>query len=126
MALTGSSILAVLAGFIGLCWVVGWARSFRRPYVLLMGLFMFALAGALLTSGQARRGLFAASGLLFVVAMTLAVTETVRNVRRIQDEQRALEMQMMAYAEKIMKEHEAKAAGEKDAGKQSEPGEKSA
>ena len=111
----------------GVCMIAGWARSFTgRLYVLLTGLCLISLGGAFVAGGQARKGLLAASGLLFAGAVAFAVTETVRNVRRIQDERRALEMQMMAYADNIMKEHAAKTARAEEADKQADRGEKSA
>jgi len=116
---TGVIVAAVL-GFLGVCLVVGWVQSFReRLYVLVVGISLIVLAGAVLAPGVAKVVLLAASGLIFAAGLVLALAESVRNVRLIREQQRALEQQMLAYLDQVRREYEVKKPqGEK----QEEPG----
>jgi hypothetical protein len=113
-------ILAAVLAFLGVCLVVGWVQSFReRLYVLIVGISLIVLAGAVLAPGVAKVVLLAASGLIFAAGLVLALAESVRNVRLIREQQRALEQQMLAYLDKVRREYEVKKPqGEK----QKEPG----
>jgi len=113
-------IVAAVVGFLGVCLVVGWVQSFReRLYVLVVGISLIVLAGAVLAPGFAKVVLLAASGLIFAAGLVLALAESVRNVRLIREQQRALEQQMLAYLDQVRREYEVKKPqGEK----QEEPG----
>jgi hypothetical protein len=72
-----------------------------------------------LAPGFAKVVLLAASGLIFAAGLVLALAESVRNVRLIREQQRALEQQMLAYLDQVRREYEVKKPqGEK----QEEPG----
>lgn len=113
-------IVAAVPGFLGVCLVVGWVQSFReRLYVLVVGISLIVLAGAVLAPGVAKVVLLAASGLIFAAGLVLALAESVRNVRLIREQQRALEQQMLTYLDQVRREYEVKKPqGEK----QEEPG----
>lgn len=100
-----SAALAIFLGFLGFCFLVGWAQAFReRLYLLFLAVCLMVLAVAAVVPGGVTRTLcLAAAGLFFAAAFTFAARETVRNVRAVKEQRRALEQQMWAYLEELRK-----------------------
>lgn len=98
-------LLAIFLGFLGFCFLVGWAQAFReRLYLLFLAVCLMILAAAAVVPGGATRtGAFAGAALFFLLALIFAARETLRSVQAVKDQRRALEQEMWAYLEELKK-----------------------
>jgi len=103
-------IAAVVLLVMGVSLVVGHFQASRRhAYVLLVGLALLALAGALVvTVPVARLALLTLTVVCFLAGMGVAVRETQRTIQDIQRERQARQQAMEEYLEQLKRKYQEK------------------